>query len=268
MAARHAHRPASDDPAEPDSIRILPPVEPRRVVDPIACQPLAAFRARLYDFARELGFYGGRYVHIGHAIPSLDAAHSGPPRRFLSTSIREAAAQAALGWLACDPSATLILAAHVPFPWTTRIDDRLTATQRAWLAAQRANGVSAGIAIPVQDYSAGPAYLSLFGVDESAAARLCETRAADLSYAAATFHAAAKSALGEDGNAEKAAMSGREIAVLRLAALGKTVPESARALGIHFRTVEYHLKSASEKLGATSKLRAVAVAVRRGLIDV
>lgn len=268
MFARVAHRDQTDGPAGDAAYGPeLASVTPRAPTTPHACQSLGDLRGWLLGFARGLGFYGGRYIHIGHAALAGPAA-ANRPRRFLSTSYREAD-DVAGDWLDSDPSASLIMTAYAPFPWSTSIDSRVRDRHRDWLAEQRAVGVSAGIAIPVQDYPGGPAYISLFGIDEDRAARLSSERAAELSFAASTFHAAAKSILtADDGAAPGAAMTGRELDVLRLAALGMTVPESARALGIHFRTVEYHLKGASEKLGANSKLRAVAVAVRRGLIDV
>ena len=61
-------------------------------------------------------------------------------------------------------------------------------------------------------------------------------------------------------------LSAREIAVLRLAALGRTEQETAETLRLSRRTIQYHLASAAVKLGTPNKTAAVARAVSRGLI--
>lgn len=61
-------------------------------------------------------------------------------------------------------------------------------------------------------------------------------------------------------------LSERERAVLRLVAAGQTTKEMARALGITARTVQFHVSSIFNKLGADSRAQAVALAVERGLL--
>lgn len=162
-----------------------------------------------------------------------------------------------------------IRTAFAPFSWSTRASQSDTDSQRAWLDGQRARGVGAGIAVPVQDCSAGPAYLSLFGTDEAAAARLIQDHTPELAFIGAQFHALAKLLVPTtDGLAAIANLTRREVECLTLAGLGNTVVESGRALRISGRTVEFHLRNAGEKLGATTKLRAVALAVGCGLIQI
>ncbi|NOT70797.1 MAG: helix-turn-helix transcriptional regulator [Hyphomicrobium sp.] len=61
-------------------------------------------------------------------------------------------------------------------------------------------------------------------------------------------------------------MQERELEVLALAAEGKSFDEIGTSLGIARLTVQYHLQNAMLKLGATSKITAVAKAIRFGLI--
>jgi two-component system NarL family response regulator len=58
----------------------------------------------------------------------------------------------------------------------------------------------------------------------------------------------------------------RELEILSLVAKGKSNKQVANALGISEGTVKTHVKNILEKLDATSRTEAVAVAVRRGLI--
>lgn len=244
------------------------------------CKTPADLRAWLLEFARSLDLYGGRYVHIGHALwgnERIDAAgrRAGArhgrhrPIRFLSTTHRDAVEPEENDWLTRDPVVCDIRTAFTPFVWTTRPQDGLTEAQRAWLSGERACGIGAGIAVPVQDYAAGPAYLSFFGADETAAARLLEERAPELAFIGARFHTLAKTLVPTAEGAEFiSVLTNREIECLRLAALGRTVDESGRQLGISGRTVEFHLKNAGEKLGAPTKLRSVVVALVGGLLHI
>jgi two-component system NarL family response regulator len=58
----------------------------------------------------------------------------------------------------------------------------------------------------------------------------------------------------------------RELEILTLLAKGKSNKLIARELNISEGTVKTHVKSILEKLDATSRTEAVAVAARRGLI--
>lgn len=58
----------------------------------------------------------------------------------------------------------------------------------------------------------------------------------------------------------------RETDVLQLIAVGKTDKETAQALGIAERTVRYHLQNINNRLGTTTRVEAVAEAIRRKII--
>lgn len=58
----------------------------------------------------------------------------------------------------------------------------------------------------------------------------------------------------------------RELEILEWVAEGKTAYEIGIILGISKRTVEEHTSHLVEKLGATNKTQAVAIALRTGLL--
>jgi DNA-binding CsgD family transcriptional regulator len=69
-------------------------------------------------------------------------------------------------------------------------------------------------------------------------------------------------ALEQSGEAKRrpaGALSERERACLRLAAMGKTDAQIGRALGITMRTVRFHFANAKSKLGASNRNEAVAM---------
>lgn len=63
-----------------------------------------------------------------------------------------------------------------------------------------------------------------------------------------------------------AALTARELDVLRLVARGLGNKEIAGELGITTHTVKYHLAAVLEKLGVRSRTEAVSLGIRRGLV--
>ena len=226
-----------------------------------ACQSPEALNNWLDRFARSFGFSAGRYAHLGHRI-QLNGLAERPPLRFLST----------LGvstdpWRAGDPAAPKIFVSFHPFEWSTRDNIELPDRQRAWLNVERARGIEAGIAIPVQDYLSGSAYLTLLGAREVNAAAIARAEAHLLVYLGIGFHCRAKALLpAENGAAHP--LTDREISCLRHAASGASVPQTAFSLGIATRTVELYFARAVRKLGATNRIHAVALALGAGLIQI
>lgn len=232
------------------------------------CSKAADLRDWLRRFARELGFYGARYIHLGHVLSGVGTDRESRPARYLSTMAQDDFGPDGGNWIDCDPAVSRIRLSFTPFPWSTQPSRGATDTQRAWLESERRLGIGAGLAVPVQDYVAGPAYLSFFGVDEATAVRLMEERAPELAFVSAQFHALAKSLLSVNGGQPEATLTPREIDCLRLAALGRTTAQIGKDLSISENTVEFHLKKVNRKLGSGSKLRAVAIAVSAGLIHI
>ncbi len=70
-----------------------------------------------------------------------------------------------------------------------------------------------------------------------------------------------------DGGVEQLSLlTRRERECLMWVSLGKTAAETAAILGKSPRTVEFHLNNCIRKLGATNKVHATAIAIRRSLI--
>jgi DNA-binding CsgD family transcriptional regulator len=75
--------------------------------------------------------------------------------------------------------------------------------------------------------------------------------------------------LGEGAAGEPpAALTPREREVLALLAEGASNKAIARALGLSIHTAKFHVASLTEKLGASGRLEAVAIAIRSGLVMV
>jgi len=88
-------------------------------------------------------------------------------------------------------------------------------------------------------------------------------------FAAASFAALRLQQLtGPDPKSigDRAAVTPRELAVLRLVSLGKRSEEVASQLGIGEETVRSHLKKMQTKLGVRNRAHAVAEAIRQPLI--
>jgi DNA-binding NarL/FixJ family response regulator len=65
----------------------------------------------------------------------------------------------------------------------------------------------------------------------------------------------------------EAPLSRREIEILQKVAYGSTTKEVADTLGISPHTVKTHLERIFEKLGANDRAQAVAIAIRKGLVE-
>ena len=65
----------------------------------------------------------------------------------------------------------------------------------------------------------------------------------------------------------EAPLSRRETEILQMVAYGSTTKEVAHDLGISPHTVKTHLERIFEKLGANDRAQAVAIAIRKGLVE-
>ena len=85
---------------------------------------------------------------------------------------------------------------------------------------------------------------------------------ADLVVSERVVSTAAPGAVAQPG----AALTARELEVLRLVARGLSNKEIAADLRITTHTVKYHLAAVLEKLGVRSRTEAVSLGVRKGLV--
>lgn len=73
--------------------------------------------------------------------------------------------------------------------------------------------------------------------------------------------------LSGDGDPTEAPLSKRETEILQRVAYGATTKTVAEDLGISPHTVKTHLERIFEKLGANDRAQAVAIAIRKGIVD-
>ena len=260
--ARHVSSVAYDQRAPADRVGLTAAASLSALAgDLLQCETSAALRQWLADYAAQHGFRGARYMHLGHLHPG-QRWEQWKLLRFLST--HEDGADL---WMTDKAGLEAMLITFLPFAWSNGKGGALTAAQREWYASQQLEDRPAGVTAPVQDHPAGPACLVLFGGTEKEAVHLIDTQMPSLAMLALSFHLLAKAILPAI-NALGPALSDREIACLRLAALGDTLAEAAVKLGVSVRTIELHVARASKKLSAANKIHAVAIAVGAGLIQV
>jgi DNA-binding CsgD family transcriptional regulator len=260
--ARHVS-PVANDPSTPaDRVGLTAAASLSSLVGELSqCATPAALRQWLVEYARQRGFQGARYLHLGHLHLGQRGQHW-KLLRFLSTHEDRADL-----WLTDKAGVEAMLVTFLPFAWSNGDGEGFTAAQREWYVSQQLLDWPAGVTAPVQDHPAGPACLILFGGIEQDAVHLIDTQMPSLAVQALAFHLLAKAILPAS-NALGPALSDREIACLRLAALGDTLADAAAKLGVSVRTVELHVARASKKLSAANKIHAVAIAVGAGLIQV
>ena len=70
-----------------------------------------------------------------------------------------------------------------------------------------------------------------------------------------------------DSDSSEASLSKRETEILQRVAYGATTKTVAEDLGISPHTVKTHLERIFEKLGANDRAQAVAIAIRKGIVD-
>lgn len=225
------------------------------------CETSDALRSWLAAFAGANAFRGGRYVQFADVHPD-QGPDSWTPLRFLSTHDDRPDL-----WSTQDGDTGSILVTLLPFAWSLPTSDNPFDGRYAWMKANDLESVPAGITVPVQDHSSGPACLVLFGGSDSGATELVEGDAASLIGTALAFHLLAKVLIPVEP-ASASILSDREIACLRLAASGETLAFTANTLGVSVRTVELHVGRATKKLSAANKIHAVAIAVGAGLLQV
>lgn len=118
-----------------------------------------------------------------------------------------------------------------------------------------------------------PAIQTVVLVRSPSCARLCECCLATPRSVGwpALMHALRKAAGREEGGrtggGALSALTRRELEVLRLVGLGKTVNQCAETLGVRPSTIGNHKYRLMRKLGVTTSLQLLRIAVRNGLAD-
>jgi LuxR family quorum-sensing system transcriptional regulator CciR len=72
--------------------------------------------------------------------------------------------------------------------------------------------------------------------------------------------------MSEGEGTPKISLSERQLECLKLTASGRSSPEIARALGISPRTVDQYITDACRRLGVRTRVQAVVVALKAGIL--
>lgn len=142
-------------------------------------------------------------------------------------------------------------------------EERLSALERKVFSSYHcASGVQEGLVIPVRR-SVHPAGVVTFGgvePDQSAQTVAALTVLGHIVYGRLEELRAAPKESAKTG------LSRREIEILSWVAKGKSDPDIAIILGISERTARFHMANVKSKLGATTRVQAVAKGLELGLI--
>lgn len=166
-----------------------------------------------------------------------------------------------------DPIAKLYSHNRLPFVWGNKgFIGRFKKSERAILHEARAFNLIEGYAIP----TAGPegdfgGFLVCFNIADATFDAVMKQRA-QLQLFAAQFHAAAiRIQFGADTKIAPK-LSPRELEVLKWASSGYSSEATANKLGLTSPTINYHIANCCRKLGASNKIQAAVLAVRKNLI--
>ncbi len=166
-----------------------------------------------------------------------------------------------------DPLAKICSRSRLPFRWGHReFLKLLNKAERAVLHEARDFGLVEGYVVPISGPEGDMGGLS-FCVDSSGSvADMVSESAARIQLFAAEFHAAAIRVLFDKVPTKAVTLTPREREVLSWAADGLSSEATADRIGLTTPTVNYHIANCCQKLGASNKMHAVAMALRQGLI--
>ncbi|MBE9554811.1 MAG: LuxR family transcriptional regulator [Proteobacteria bacterium] len=165
-----------------------------------------------------------------------------------------------------DPVLPLAMTARLPYHWNDigqRIE--LSKAQQGFLDECNEIGVADGITVPVHGPRGNNSVISL-----SCCHRNPDT--ADftpyVNALAVQFDTARWKLLNPDAGLEQPVfLTARERECLRWCKTGKSAWDISQILVISERTVQFHISNAMMKLGASSRIAAVVMAIQRGLLS-
>lgn len=160
-----------------------------------------------------------------------------------------------------DPGVGAATGSDAPVLWP----DGESAVANSIAEDAMANGLGAGWMKSVRDVQGVVGVLTLARERDPITAEELEAKSAMMVWLAHVAHEGLYRLLARE-YASAAPLSARELEVLRWSAEGKTAGEIALILGIAERTVVFHVNRVVDKLGVSTKIHAVARAVRLGLV--
>ncbi|MCC2657831.1 MAG: Transcriptional activator protein vanR [Panacagrimonas sp.] len=169
------------------------------------------------------------------------------------------------GYIRLDPVAAKILTSIKPFAWDELpvVGNRL---KTFWNRAARF-GLRHGYTIPIHGPRGQHAAFVLSGTDVPLAQECRQQRFERAwSFTNALVDEVFGTYLQQDASIVKPLIP-KQRQALSLIARGYSIREIGKALGLHSRTVEYHLRGALERLGATTREQGIVRALLNGDIE-
>ncbi len=170
------------------------------------------------------------------------------------------------GFQEIDPVLPIAMTARLPYHWKdiARCIE-LSQRQTDFFNACNEVGVADGITVPIHGPRGNTTVISLS----------CRERNADterftpyINMLAVQFDAVRwRRAHPEAGMEQPIVLTARERECLRWCKAGKSAWDISQLLGISERTAQFHISNAMAKLGASSRIAAVVVAIQRGLLS-
>ena len=167
------------------------------------------------------------------------------------------------GYLQVDPTVAHAVHSGVPLIWSNEV---FRDAPQMWDEA-RSFGLRVGWAQSVFEPDAGVGMLSLARSGEPLTAAEILAKDTLLQWLVQTTHRAFCRLLGGSPLEGLEPLTRRQVEVLRWTGDGKTSDEIASILCISKPTVDFHLRNAMARLGASTKCSAAAFASRLGLLN-
>jgi DNA-binding CsgD family transcriptional regulator len=173
---------------------------------------------------------------------------------------------AELGLVEKDPTILVAMRSIAPVDWT-RLADRPD-FDSVFVHAREFGIPANGLSVPVRGPLGECGLLTVSrSVSEGDWVQLKRQITGDLQEAAVHFHDSVMASTTLGRYFHTPALSSREREILQWVAAGKAQQDVADILSIATRTVEVHLRSAREKLGALTTPQAIGRAIRLGFIE-
>lgn len=168
------------------------------------------------------------------------------------------------GLQAVDPTLRHGMRESRPLVWSSESLE----SPEAWRTAAQAAGFSHGWTKSTHDAGGRFGVLTLARGGEPIGAQELQEKLPTMLWLAQIAHAMLfRVLMARHRHRTRAALTTREILILRLMAEGRSSLDIANAVGISERTVGFHVGNAVTKLDAANKTHAVVTAMRMGLLD-
>jgi LuxR family quorum sensing-dependent transcriptional regulator len=167
-------------------------------------------------------------------------------------------------YVGSDPAVLHLTRSLLPYSWEDLLDcPEYTKQERNIVLEANEFSLNSGFVVPLPGLRSGSAILTIAGdgVDLSPNDR------AELQLAAIYTHSHLRGLVRPKDDRPQRGISPRERECLHWAAAGKTDWEISEILSISPRTANFHLENAKRKFNVATKMQAVVLALREGIIS-